>query len=857
MALEPLGIQAVAAGVPGFTKALGSMDKSITGTGRTARKFADGFTQIGGFVQKAALGIGAAAVAGLGAAGGAFFKLAADAAPLQGVMVAFDGIAAAAGKSGDEMLAALRQASGGMITNRDLMLQFNKASALVSKDFAVGLPDAFDVLSKASLATGDSLDFLLQSFTLGIGRLQPLILDNLGVQVSLTEAYEAYADANGLVASELTKTEQQMALQAITIKKLNAVFGDLPGVAGSAVGQFGNLQSMMKNLKDEIGLALLPAFGDLLSGITPLIQEALPRILELFNEKIGPAIQRFVGFLLNLIDTLRDTGSIMTSEFGEALGALLPQELGDKFSKFWKKIIDGFFTVKQFIVDNKDIIIGAIKGIGVVLAAAGITKTIFDIIRVLSLLTNPIGIIVLLAGALGAAWTTNFLGIRDTLTEFWETKAKPIFKQIVLWLQENIPKAIAFVKEFWESTLLPMWEGLKAAAIPVLLRVKRFIDETIIPAFKRVVAFIKETVMPIIQGIFGKQEAEEGGLTLPTSGIEKAFGKIKGIVNAIGALFSGQGDMADEAGQALGGLIGEDLAAGIIKIIDGIKMLVAAFQEHWPVIKEQIALTIAFIKETFLPTFNLVVENVIAIVASLADLIGEELQAIAAFWAEHGDTVIEYIGFLARFVGAIIQNLILLITTVVRVGLAILRGDWEEAFEAIKDFIGQFFQNALAIVGQNIDSFLEPWQGIATNIGIIIETLVGKVLGFFEGLWTGITDIVNNIWTTVTEVFQGIVDTILNILPEGFTDALKTIADVLGLGSPSKVFENIGADIAGGLQAGLAGIAPTIAMQTAPVASPGRQGNTNNFNMTINSSAPTEQVAMDFQMMQALASRRR
>ena len=110
-----------------------------------------------GNVQKLggiALG-GVAAVGGAAAAAAAgITKLAMDAAPLESVTNAFDGLAQSAGVSGDAMLEALQKGSKGMIANRDLMLSFNKAAQLVGVDFATRLPDAMGMLGKVAASTG-------------------------------------------------------------------------------------------------------------------------------------------------------------------------------------------------------------------------------------------------------------------------------------------------------------------------------------------------------------------------------------------------------------------------------------------------------------------------------------------------------------------------------------------------------------------------------------------------------------------------------------------------------------------------------------------------------------------------------
>jgi len=165
---------------------------------------------IGGNVQnvgKIALADLGGLAAGAAAAGAGIAKLAIDAAPLVAVEEAFTGLAEAAGIGSDEMIQALKEGSRGMIAQHDLMLTFNKAAQLVSTDFAKKLPDAMGYLGKVSAATGQDLDFLLDSLVTGIGRLSPMILDNLAIQVDLNAAYEDYAAELGKSTDELTKSE--------------------------------------------------------------------------------------------------------------------------------------------------------------------------------------------------------------------------------------------------------------------------------------------------------------------------------------------------------------------------------------------------------------------------------------------------------------------------------------------------------------------------------------------------------------------------------------------------------------------------------------------------------------------------
>lgn len=450
MALEQLGIQAVAAGVPQFVRDLGSMDKAISGTGDKAEGLTSRFLGLGNNVLKFGSILGGAVVGSVAALGGAFAKLAFDAAPLEGVQQSFDNLAASAGKGGAEMLSALQRGSAGLIENRDLMTSFNKAASLVSLDFATKLPDSMEYIGKVAAATGQDFGFLLDSLVTGVGRLSPMILDNLGIQVSLSEAVDRAAQMFGVESSALTKAQQQAGLFAVVQDKLAATTAALPDVVGTAAQIFGSLGIILRNLKDELGLALLPAFKDLATGITPLIQQYLPVLVELFKEKIVPAVQTVIDWIMNVINAFADAGPA-SAEFFEALTGLLPQNIQDKVLGFIDLVRGIWERGFKFVVDHKDEILSFITAVGVALGGAALAATILKIASVISALSNPISLILTVVGLLYAAWTQNWLGIRDVVMNFWERTGRPIFEQVVKFLQDNIPKAIAAVSGFFQN----------------------------------------------------------------------------------------------------------------------------------------------------------------------------------------------------------------------------------------------------------------------------------------------------------------------------------------------------------------------------------------------------------------------
>jgi len=202
------------------------------------------------------------------------------AAPLQGIQAAFEGITG----GGEAMLEQLREQSAYMIADRDLMKSYNLAAQLVGKTFAAKLPDAMKYLTKVSAATGQSMDYMMESLVRGIGRMSPLILDNLGIQVNLEEANKKYAKSIGKTTEQLTKQEQQVALTSEVLELLARNTANMPDILGSASQGLASINAMWQNFKDEIGTAALPALqaiSDLLAELQPIFKAAASWVADL------------------------------------------------------------------------------------------------------------------------------------------------------------------------------------------------------------------------------------------------------------------------------------------------------------------------------------------------------------------------------------------------------------------------------------------------------------------------------------------------------------------------------------------------------------------------------------------------
>jgi phage-related protein len=444
---------------PGF---LGRVGKAFSGLGKTVKRAGT---------------IVAGAVAGIGAG---ITKLAIDAAPLEGIEQAFEGVASTFEGGSETMLKALQEGSDGMITNRDLMLQFNKSAQLVSNNFAQRLPDAMDMLGKVAGSTGEDLDFLLNSYTTGVARLSPMILDNLGIQVDLTAAYEDYAETLGINSDELSKNQQQVALNNQVLELLRENTAKIPDITDNATTSLAQMRAGTKNFRDELGKRFLPGLkavlavmqGDGEGGAKTFILELAEKATAWFAEKLPTAVdlvkskfdelwpvivekaQNAWAIAGNVFQTLREWVSVKVPE-GVAI-------LRAKWEQLWPIVVE---KAKN---------------------AWAIGRKIFQVLREWIQVKIPSGI-----AFLRAKWNEYWPQIRDTVVGVWN-KAKKIFETLREWIQVKIPRFVESLRTKWEET----WGKVqsKTEGVRDVLRVAGRVIGTVVGDIWEILAGVVEWV---------------------------------------------------------------------------------------------------------------------------------------------------------------------------------------------------------------------------------------------------------------------------------------------------------------------------------------------------------------------------
>jgi len=149
----------------------------------------------------------------------------------------------------DQLMAQAREATGGMVDDAQLA----KGIALMDS-FGLELdkmPELYEQAAKASLRTGDSMDILLDSAVRGIARLSPRIIDNMGIQVELSEATQVAADMFGIEADAVDETQKKAGLLSVVLRELGKLNRDVD-LNKSRVASLKSVSTAFTNFKNTL-----------------------------------------------------------------------------------------------------------------------------------------------------------------------------------------------------------------------------------------------------------------------------------------------------------------------------------------------------------------------------------------------------------------------------------------------------------------------------------------------------------------------------------------------------------------------------------------------------------------------------
>jgi tape measure domain-containing protein len=246
---------------------------------------------------------------------------------------------------------------------------------------------------------------------------------------------------------------------------IDAFISESNKFSGSVDNMHGSWTAMLGALGDVKKIGLRTLFAGVFDALQPVVSKFTDWMMGPGLERLSEIGKKLGDFTKHLIDIGQAlfTAGLFSEQFSNALSALSPT-LGD----LWAKIAPFIQQGLQWISENKDAIIAALTGMAVAFGALTIIGAIAGLISALS---NPITLIIALAGLLAVAWQQDWGGIQEKTAAVWAW-LQPILAHVVTWLRTNIPVALQTLKNIWSA----VWSGIQAvvsAVLPVVMGIVR------------------------------------------------------------------------------------------------------------------------------------------------------------------------------------------------------------------------------------------------------------------------------------------------------------------------------------------------------------------------------------------------
>lgn len=250
-------------------------------------------------------------------AGRALAGMAAEGAKLNTMEAAFKSL----GSSGED-LKKLRELTGGLVSDADLMEAFNLAKLF--KLPAEEVPKLIKLAQGASAALGTTTAKALQDTFTAASRQSKMIADNMGIVIGdMGKMYDDYAKKRGKSAKDLTDQERQLAF----IQKMISEGGRQMELANIAQGNAAaKAAASYENFTNNLKKSVAEMFGSMgiwetLGGVVGALEGALSQGGSTIRDVFGGAIKSAMGIIGTLADAL--SPAIMSLEgLGKALHIL-------------------------------------------------------------------------------------------------------------------------------------------------------------------------------------------------------------------------------------------------------------------------------------------------------------------------------------------------------------------------------------------------------------------------------------------------------------------------------------------------------------------------------------------------------
>jgi hypothetical protein len=286
-----------------------------------------------------------------------------DAIGLEGTTNTFDALTKSIGTDAVTALDQLREATRGMVADADLMQAGNKFLAMGLADTSEGAAELAEVATQLGMAMGEDATASMENFALMMANQSIPRLDSFGISSgAVRERINELMETTEGMTREAAFNQAVMEQAAITMEKVGEQ-------GGGAAGSMARIQTVIANLKTEIGQYFLPIAEKVLNWAG----EALPKAIGFLAGLWDKLQARFVYMRAVWDQYLRPPLEMLQAAFARLMEALGIN--GEGFGEFGELVKKAFLALMELNIELwLNIVIAAINGL--VMAIEAVVKVI-------------------------------------------------------------------------------------------------------------------------------------------------------------------------------------------------------------------------------------------------------------------------------------------------------------------------------------------------------------------------------------------------------------------------------------------------------------------------------------------------
>jgi phage-related minor tail protein len=288
----------------------------------------------------------------------------------------------------------------------------------------------------------------------------------------------------------------------------------------------------------------------------------------------------------------------------------------------------------------------------------------------------------------------------------WMTENMPSIKDIIGVAMTAVGNAFNIVGDIVDKTIMPIFNSLWTWIQPNIPLIKQIFEESfsfIGQAIQKVVDVINTNVMPVFKVLF---DWIQPNIPIIKSIFEQAFNFISTVIFPI---FNTAIDVITT--KVLPAL------ADMFKWI--VENILPIFTDAWKWLSETIIPMLQSIFEKIMPPIQEILNNLGTLFTVIVEKIKENLEKMKGVF----DFIFPFIkgiveGVIAS-IGTVIEGLVNVLSGVIEFVTGVFTGDWQKAFEGVRDIFGGIFESLVGLVKAPINIIIGLINGMLEHIGNI------------------------------------------------------------------------------------------------------------------------------------------